>query len=136
MKRNAPPRFVFMPLHERPQVSKVFLVPFGIDDEIAGDAVPVFTGSSHRVDREIDGRVLRQTFESGVGGRFEAEENVEYVGHGPPGFEQFRVPRHQIRAALHQDPALPNPAALQLVSKGQTSRRLIPEEIVSDENMK
>ena len=45
------------------------------------------------------------------------------------------MPRDQIDAALHQDPLLADAAAPQLQGERQAARRVIPEQIVGDEDV-
>ena len=53
----------------------------------------------------------------------------------PPGFEQFGMARDEIDAALHQHPALADAAPAQLLRQRQTPRRVMPEQIVGDEDV-
>ncbi len=43
--------------------------------------------------------------------------------------------RNEIDAALHQDPALANAAALQFLSQREAARRVIPEQIIRNEDI-
>ena len=45
------------------------------------------------------------------------------------------MPADQIGAALHEDPLLADAAAPQLARQFQTARRMVPEEIVGDEDV-
>ena len=124
-----------MPLDERPEPLEVLLPPRRIDDEVAGDAVLERSRDRNAVGGVIDGGVLDETFEAFVGGRFQPEEDVELVGDRPPGRQQIGMPRDEIDAALHQDPLLADAAALQFGGQRQAARRVIPEQIVRDEDV-
>ena len=76
-----------------------------------------------------------QTVEPFVGRRLEAEEDVEVLRDRAPGLEQLRVARDQIDTALHEDPPLPDAAAAQLLREREAARRVVPEQIVGDEDV-
>ena len=73
--------------------------------------------------------------QAGVGGGFEAEEDVELTRDRPPGFEQIGMSGHEIDPRLHEDPILPDSACEQRFSQRPAARRVMPEEIVGDEDL-
>ena len=83
--------------------------------------------------RLIDGRVLDQAFQPFVGGRLEAEKNVEFARDRPPCLEQIGMTGDEIDPALDEDPLLADPRRR---SSGQleAARGVIPEQIVGDED--
>ena len=78
---------------------------------------------------------VRVTCPLTVGGSFEAEKDVEVTRDRPPGLEQVRMTRDEIDPALDQDPPLADLSASQLQGEGAASRRVVPEEIVCDEDL-
>ena len=107
----------------------------GIDHEVAGDAIPQRARNLHALSGLIDRRVLLQAGEPFVGRRLEAEKDVEVLRDRAPRLEQLRVARDQIDAALHENPPLPDAAAAQLLRQREAARRVVPEQIVGDEDV-
>ncbi len=110
-------------------------MPRRIDDEVSGDAVAEAARDLDGLSRLPDGRVLHESLEPFVGGRFEPEENVEVARDRPPRLQQLRMPRHRIHPALHEHPRFPDPACAQRARQFQASRRVVPEEIVGHEHV-
>ena len=53
----------------------------------------------------------------------------------PPRLEQLRMARHQVDAALHENPLLADAAPPQLARQLEAARRVMPEQIVGDEDV-
>src|SRR6185437_12575197 len=84
--------------------------------------------------RAVDGRVFHEAGQPFVGRRFEPEENVEVLGKWPPRLEQRGMGSDGVGAALYQDPPLSDSAPFERRGELQASLRLIPEEVVRDED--
>src|SRR5207249_8140183 len=66
----------------------------------------------------------------------ETEEDVEVLCDGPPGLEELRMRGREVGARLHEHPSLADATPLQLGRELQAARRLIPEKIVGDEDVR
>ena len=124
-----------MSRHEVPKTLEVDLVPVRVNHEVSGDAVAELARNRDSIDGAIDRRVLGERGEPVVRGRLESEEDVEITGDGPPGLEQFRMTRDQVDPRLHQHPVLANPSSPERLGEGAAARRVMPEEVISDEDL-
>src|SRR5437879_9605365 len=96
----------------------------------------MLASDAYSFDRPIDGRVLHQAGQPLVGGRLEAKEDVEVVCDRAPGLEQLWMCRDKVGPALHQQPPFPDAAPPQRVREFDAAGRLIPEQIVGDEDVR
>src|SRR5689334_5518487 len=119
-----------------PQSLEIGLSPFGVNDELPGDAIAQRARDADCVERPSDGCVLDQAVEPFVTCRFETEKDVEILRDRPPCLKQFRMFRDEVSAALHEQPALANSALPKRMRELKAARRLIPEQIVCHEDIR
>src|SRR5207247_2629536 len=74
--------------------------------------------------------------EAFVGRRFETKKDVEVLRDRPPRVEQVGVARHQIGAALNEQPPLADSASRQLTRQLEATCGLVPEQIVGDKDVR
>src|SRR5204863_10071205 len=117
---------------EVPELDEAVLLPVRIDDEVARDLVVHGARDARRLQALVRRGVLREAGESGVGRRFEAEEDVDVLGDGTPFLEQLGMARDEIASALYEHPALPYSAAADLERELAAALGVVPEEVVDD----
>ena len=116
--------------------SKSASVHAGSIDEVSGHAVAVRARDVDAACRLVDGRVLAQRRRALRRSPPRARRRCRSPrAMRPPRLEQLGMPRHQIGAALHEDPLLPDAAAPQLARQLEAARRMVPEQIVGDEHV-
>ncbi len=135
-RENREPRLEqLVALDERPQILEVRLAPFRVDHEVAGDAIRQRARNLHALSGVIDGRVLLQTVEPFVCRSLESEKDIEVLRDRAPGLQKLRIARDQIDTALYENPPFPDAAAAQLLREREAARRVVPEQIVGDEDV-
>ena len=118
-----------------PQALEIALAPCRIDHEVAGHAV---VQSPRHLDPErglIDRRVLVEADEPLVGRRLKTEEDIEFACQRPPRLEKLGMAGDQIHAALHEYPPFADSAAPELMRQRKAPGRMVPEQIVGDEDV-
>ena len=114
---------------------KILLRPVRVHDEVSGDTEAVGLGHPDTFFQRADVHLLVEGPKAVVGGRLEAEEQVEVARDRPPLGQESGMLHHRVEPCLHQYPVLLDAAADELPRELQTARARGEEQIVDHEHV-